>query len=221
MVAPPVMTQVDAPTPTRAVLLDPLSIERLLRERRRTGAHARDEVWEGVLHVVPGPSVEHQNVLLELASILRQAVAHPSGGLAIQELNTADPVRELGDFRIPDVVVLLPGSIPLLKRGLFVAGGPDLVVEVRSPGDETDEKVPFYGRIGVRELLVVDAETKRVELLRHDGRMLSRVEATPVESEVVRLRFETVERGGRPSLLVTARDGRTWEVRPLPLPRGE
>ncbi|HKB15341.1 MAG TPA: Uma2 family endonuclease, partial [Planctomycetota bacterium] len=192
-----------------------------LRERRRTGAHARDEVWEGVLHVVPGPSVEHQRLQFELQSILRQAVRDPDGGVVCGELNTADPVRELGDFRIPDVVVLLPGSIPLLKRGLFVAGGPDLVVEVRSPGDETFEKIPFYGRIGVRELLVVDAETKGVELFRHDGRMLARVEATPVESEVVRLRFETVEHGGRPALLVTGRDGRTWEVRPLPLPRGE
>ena len=220
MVASPVMATVDAPSPTRAVLLDPLSIEWLLRERSRTGADARDEVWEGVLHVVPGPHGEHQRVVMTLAGILRESVRDPEGGLVFHEMNTADPDRGLLDYRVPDLAVLLPGSLDRY-RGVLIAGGPDLLVEVRSAGDETYEKVPFYGRIGDRELLVVDAETKRVECFRHDGRTLARIEATPIESEVAGLRFETVERGGRPALLVTARDGRTWDVRPLSLPRGE
>ncbi|HEV8115010.1 MAG TPA: Uma2 family endonuclease [Acidimicrobiales bacterium] len=47
-----------------------------------------------------------------------------------------------------------------------VEGGAVLVVEIGSPGDETDAKIPFYDRFGVAELLIVDRDTATVELLR-------------------------------------------------------
>ena len=40
--------------------------ESLLDERRRLGLDVFDEVWEGVLHMVPPPSGEHQRLELEL-----------------------------------------------------------------------------------------------------------------------------------------------------------
>ena len=40
--------------------------ESLLDERRRLGLDVFDEVWEGVLHMVPPPSGEHQRLGSEL-----------------------------------------------------------------------------------------------------------------------------------------------------------
>jgi len=41
-----------------------------------------------------------------------------------------------------------------------------LVVEIRSPGDETDTKLPFYAHFGAEELLVVERDSASVTLLR-------------------------------------------------------
>ena len=38
------------------------------------------------------------------------------------------------------------------------------MVEIRSPGDETMEKLPFYARLGVPEVWVVDRDTRQPEL---------------------------------------------------------
>jgi Uma2 family endonuclease len=214
MVAPLLRTTVSAVTPTRAVVLDPHSVELLLRERRRTGAIRRDEVWEGTLHVVPNPSLEHPKVVGDLRMIFRESIRDCDGALVLPETNTADPVRGLDDLRIPDLVIVLPES-KVRRRESFLAGGPDLVVEVLSPGDETVEKIPFYARIGVRELLVVDPERKTVDVFRHDGESLSHVGGAAVESVVARVRFETMVCEGEPTLRVTARDGRSWTIGPL------
>jgi Uma2 family endonuclease len=46
----------------------------------------------------------------------------------------------------------------------YFDGGPDAVVEIHSPGDESYEKFPFYAAVGVREVLVIDRDTKEPEL---------------------------------------------------------
>ena len=43
--------------------------ESLLDERRRLGLDVFDEVWEGVLHMVPSPSGEHQRLGSELIAV--------------------------------------------------------------------------------------------------------------------------------------------------------
>jgi|HubBroStandDraft_6_1064221.scaffolds.fasta_scaffold05499_2 hypothetical protein len=56
--------------PTLVLDPQPAWVERLLEERRRSGADRRDEVWEGVLHVIPPPSVEHERFAHALHVIL-------------------------------------------------------------------------------------------------------------------------------------------------------
>ena len=46
-------------------------------------------------------------------------------------------------------------------RGTFVSSAA-LVVEIRSPGDDTDQKIPFYAERGVDEVLIVDPQERRV-----------------------------------------------------------
>jgi Uma2 family endonuclease len=41
---------------------------------------------------------------------------------------------------------------------------PDVVLEIRSPGDESHEKLEFYARIGVPEVWIVDRDSKAPEV---------------------------------------------------------
>jgi Uma2 family endonuclease len=43
------------------------------------------------------------------------------------------------------------------------------VIEVRSPNDESYEKLPFFAKLGVGAVIIVDRDTKRVELFRLSG----------------------------------------------------
>lgn len=65
-------------------------------------------------------------------------------------------------------------------------------MELRSPNDETGEKIDWYAARGVRELLVVEPVGRTVELhrLHEDGVVL--VER-PCRSEVLGVSFETIE----------------------------
>jgi Uma2 family endonuclease len=135
--------------------------ESLLDERRRLGLDVFDEVWEGVLHMVPPPSGEHQRLELELGSVFLSA-AKRRGLIASNEtgLFAADD-----DYRVPDIVVSQPANCS--QRG--VDDMAELVVELRSPGDESYEKLPWYAARGVTEILVVDPGTRRFELYRTAG----------------------------------------------------
>ena len=56
------------------------------------------------------------------------------------------------DYRVPDIVV----SRPVNRSHRGVDGTAELVVELRSPGDESYEKLPWYAARGVSEMLIVD-----------------------------------------------------------------
>jgi Uma2 family endonuclease len=136
--------------------------ESLLDERRRQGLDVFDEIWEGVLHLVPPPSGDHQRLELELGSVFL-AAAKRHGLVASNEtgLFAADD-----DYLVPDIVVSRRDNCS--ERG--VDGTAELVVELRSPGDESYEKLPWYAARGVTEMLVVDPATRRFELYRsHRG----------------------------------------------------
>ena len=46
---------------------------------------------------------------------------------------------------------------------------PNVVFEVRSPGDETYEKLPFYAAVGVEAVVVVERDTKAVQVFALSG----------------------------------------------------
>jgi len=132
--------------------------EHLLAERERLGLDGRDEMWEGELHMVPPPNFGHQ---LREANLLRTIgpVANEAGLVVVAEAGLYEGSKS---WRVPDLVVLRPEQAT--HRG--VEGGAVLVVEIRSPGDETDTKMPFYARFGVEELLIIERDTASVTLLR-------------------------------------------------------
>jgi Uma2 family endonuclease len=136
-----------------ASIAEPSSIA----ERARTGQDIFDEVWEGTLHVVPPPSNQHQRIGTKLARALFDAVEQ--AGLQLRyETGVFDPGPGPLSYRTPDLAIFddRHGS----DRG--VEGHAAIVVEIRSPGDETFEKLPFYDRVGVGEVVVIDRDTLAV-----------------------------------------------------------
>ncbi len=88
-----------------------------------------------------------------------------------------------------------------------------------SPGDRTREKIPFYARLGVVELLLLDREAWTLELHRRQGARLERVgQSSAATGEVlscasVPLSLQLVPGTPRPRIAVTdTASGRSWSV---------
>src|SRR4051812_7743820 len=139
--------------------------EHILEWRRRTGADRWDEMWEGVLHIAPSPNRDHQDFELALAMWLRLNWAEPKGCRVYHRIIISEPGTWPDNYCIPDLVLLAPERFHIDCNEYF-DGGPDAVVEIHSPGDEAYEKLPFYASIGVREVWVIDRDTREPELFK-------------------------------------------------------
>ncbi len=137
--------------------------QHILEERARTGAERWDEVWEGVLHMPPMPNRDHQELTGALFSWLRSCWALPLGNRVYLPINVASLGGWPNDYRIPDLVLLTPDRFDIDHNEYF-EGAPTVAIEIRSPGDETIEKMPFYAKLGVPELWIIDRDTKVPEL---------------------------------------------------------
>jgi Uma2 family endonuclease len=80
------------------------------------------------------------------------------------EVNIASPSGWPDNYRIPDLVLLTPDRFAI-DHDAYFEGAPTVVVEIRSPGDETMEKLPFYARLGVPEVWLIDRDSRRPEVL--------------------------------------------------------
>jgi Uma2 family endonuclease len=138
----------------RALFLD--VPEEILADRRRRGADRRDEVWDGVIHMVPPASGPHMELSFELAVALR-AVAQRLGFKVLIETGLFDHDT---NYRVPDICIGRPEM--LTRRGW---DGAELVIEVLSPGDESQDKLLFFAKLRVREVWLVDPVTRSIEVL--------------------------------------------------------
>jgi Uma2 family endonuclease len=146
----------------RTLVLDPptAGLDELLERRRRSGLDRMDEVWEGVLHMVPAPSYAHADIEGQLHRIIGPLA--PQAGLSmIGQSNLGEGEH---DFRVPDSALHRPGV-----SGAWHPTAP-LVVEIVSPGDESWEKLPFYAAHAVEEVLIVDPAKRSVDWLGLRGR---------------------------------------------------
>jgi Uma2 family endonuclease len=189
---------------------DEVLTEEDMESRRLRGVDKYDEVWDGVIHVSPLANDNHQEIVGELYGILRTVIGMPRLGKVRPGTNLSD--RDKGwrrNFRVPDVAVFLNGT-KAKNCGTHWMGGPDFAVEIRSPGDETLLKLPFYEHVGTRELLVVDRDPWSLVLYRLGVNGLvpagrSDLDAPEViRSEVVPLAFRLVvgDEGDRPAIEV-------------------
>jgi Uma2 family endonuclease len=136
-----------------------------LARRKTTGEDRYDEMWEGVLHMSPAPAYEHQRIVAELLMFLGPLMKRAARGELVPGINV---FRADDNYRIPDLSFVAAGREEVLAED-GARGGPDAVIEVRSPGDETYDKFPFYAALGVREVVVIRRDLKEPELHRLAG----------------------------------------------------
>ena len=197
----------------QALICDPGQVEQLIRRRREAGTDRYDEVWEGLYVMCAMPSLEHQRLVAEFTTVLTEAVMRPGRGVVYPGANVTDREEDWEDnYRCPDVVVVLRESAERCRDvESALLGGPDFLIAVRSPGDKTLDKLEFYSSIGVRELLVVDRDSKAMTLFRlADSRLCEAAMADEwLISDTVRMAFRT-----RPDEMIEIRTTdshpRTW-----------
>jgi|SRR5882672_1910442 len=163
-----------------------------LAKRRLTGIDRFDEMWEGVLHMAPAPAYEHQRVVAEITEFLRPLCRRRGRGVLAIGINVFNEASNESDYRIPDFSFVAKGRQHILARDGIRGGGPDAVIEIRSPEDETYDKFPFFARLGVREVIVIHRDTKQPEIYRLAGSQYVAVQADAhrwVHSDVLKVRF--------------------------------
>ncbi|WP_435022116.1 Uma2 family endonuclease [Tundrisphaera sp. TA3] len=178
-----------------------------------------DEVWEGVLFVSPIPNVEHQRIGTRLSRAFLEAIEDDGLGMVLHGTNVSDRGQGwVQNYRCPDIAVYLVGN-PSRDWNTHWEGGPDFAVEIVSPADRSREKLDFYAKVGVRELLVIDRKPWRLELYRlGDGVLTSAGSIEPgqanlLDSEVLPLKLRLDAGTPRPTIAVIHDDGlRRWTV---------
>lgn len=122
------------------------------------------ELLEGVLEVIPSPSIRHQTIVkrlfLSLSPLEAQGLASVWMGVAV--------VLEETSVLIPDFLVVRAERAGIIKPHAIV-GPPDLAVEVLSPSTKRRDqqvKTRIYARAGVPTLWIVDPDDDRVDVHR-------------------------------------------------------
>lgn len=202
-----------------ALITDQDLEDRLVAQRRANGTDKFDEVWDGVYVIAPMANNEHQDLVDELCTILTIVVKWQGLGRVNPGVNVSDRTTNWQEnYRCPDVAVFL-NDTTAEDRNTHWLGGPDLAIEVVSPLDRTYEKLPFYAKVGVRELLIIerdpwamiqyqliDAELKEVSRSTNES-------AVSLASQVVPLAWQLQSTDGRLAIQVTHTDGKqSWSI---------
>jgi Uma2 family endonuclease len=188
---------------------------RVIAYRRKRDLDRFDEVWNGVYVMSPIADDEHH----ELTTMLGWAFVEsglPKGSRVRAGVNVSDrPGPDWKkNFRVPDVAVFLPGTTARLC-GTHWHGGPDFVVEVVSRGDRSRKKLPFYAKVGTREVLLMHRAPWSLELYRREGDAMVLVgrstvaEPVVLRSDVIPLSFCLTPgaEADRPQLVLERLDG--------------
>src|SRR5437870_7090792 len=118
------------------LVLDDRAIEETLEIRRKHELDRWDEMWDGVLHMVPPPELGHQELTTFLAHVYYAVVVEGNLGKVFTQAKLSRRGPDEKNYRVPDISVVLKGGRGRLARQ-GVARSADQVVEVFSPGDET------------------------------------------------------------------------------------
>jgi Uma2 family endonuclease len=212
--------QANGSTPREVRILDEITARSLIRERQERGIDRYDEVWDGVYVMPAMANLFHQDLVTALTSIFSELVVKEKRGRVQPGANVSDRRKNWGtNFRVPDVVVVLnQGRAVDCNTHWF--GGPDFLVEVESRSGDAEDKIPFYSRIEVRELLIIHRDTRALRLYRHDGRGLIPVDLSLFEgkqwlvSQILPLAFrrKVVKKSPRTELVRTDGKPGYWTV---------
>lgn len=137
----------------------PAEIQAVLKRREELGLDHRDEVWDGVYHMIPPPSHARERVLLQLGGLLDRA-SEAAGLEATGGVGVGDDEH---NYRVPDISLHRPGHAEQWHPTVALA------VEIVSPHDTAWDKLAFYADHNVDELLYVDLEKHEVRWMVLNG----------------------------------------------------
>lgn len=145
---------------------DPQFASELIADRRARQIDRYDEVWEDVYMMSPLANNEHQSLATELSMAIGSVVDWNNLGRTLAGANVSNRRDDwTRNYRIPDVLVFT-NETSAVDCDTHWRGGPDLAIEIVSPGDRTLEKLDFYASVGTRELLVIDRHPWQLTLYR-------------------------------------------------------
>lgn len=153
----------------------PMSFEEYLRWDHEGGLV---EWIDGMAYVYVSATFEHQPVVGFLSSLLRTWAELTKAGSVLTAPYAMQSIAG-GAGREPDIVFVRAGGRGLIQSK-FLAGSPDLIVEVVSPDSvarDRGEKRREYAAAGVREYWIVDVRpnVRRVDfLVLEDGEYVER-----------------------------------------------
>lgn len=201
-------------------VIEDKDLERQVRRyRKRTGADRYDEVWDGVYVMAAMPNNEHQAIVNKMAFALESILGQTGRASVFPGVNVSNRVEGWKrNYRCPDIAVFLAGT-SAVDRGTHWYGGPDLAIEIVSPGDRSHLKLDFYVAVKTREVLILDRDPWRLELFRLTGDKLTSIGvSTPESSELLQTEtvpffWRLVAGSSRPQVeLISAESDQQWRV---------
>jgi len=148
----------------------------------------RHELIDGEHYVSPAPAVKHQDIVLNLGRILSTFVrAHRLGKVMVGPLDVLFTEHDVVE---PDVLFVSATHEDRLRER-YIAGAPDLVVEVLSPsnpGYDRVKKLRLYEAQGVPEYWIVDPAAETVVVYRattHGGRLARQASLSAAAGETL------------------------------------
>ena len=197
------------------LILDPDRVAQLYRLWPGLDDERTTEVWEGVTVLTPKADAEHREVVGGLSALFDTLFRAKLVGAASASATLANRTPDWkSNYCNPDAVVFLTGN-PVVNHETHWAGGPDLVVEVISPGETPSAKFAFYAAVGTKELLIVHRQPWKLELFTlTDGQLtLAGSSPTVCTSVGLGLTFQLVEGTPRPRIAVShPATGGAWSV---------
>src|SRR5262245_39883413 len=190
------------------LILDP-AVERQLNDlRTATGLSQRDEVWDGVTIVMPLPNNEHQRIVGFFLRVFGRIFDLDAPVTLLAGANVSD--RFTGweqNYREPNFLIVRDGG-GARDCGTHWYGGPDFLLDIGSPDERSRDKLPFYGSIGTREVLILDRDPWQLELYQlRRGRLRLAGKARPgqkleLTSSVVPVAFSLLRGKTRPKVRI-------------------
>jgi Uma2 family endonuclease len=148
------------------------------------------ELIYGELRVEDSPHFRHQNLLLELAVLMRVFVGqHKLGTVCIAPQDVIlDPARAL--ILQPDLMFISKSRSDIISDHIW--GAPDLVVEVMSPHPrigKLEERIGHFAQHGVKECWLIHQLAREIEVIKFqeygDGRRRTFRGVQVIESSVL------------------------------------
>jgi Uma2 family endonuclease len=200
-----------------AIVHDQDLTEQILEQRHALGNRTHDECWDGVTHIMPLPDNEHEKIAMFFGTVFSIAFGLDRPNTVQGSGNLSDRVKGWKkNFRNPDMVYY-SAQTKAEDHGTFWCGGPDFLLEIISPNDLSRDKLPFYAKLGTREMLILDRDPWQLELyeLQNDRMQLTGVarpgHKSAIKSGVVPLSFALIRHRPRPKIRITHTEtGQEW-----------